>query len=100
MAESTSPVGSGTAGLLLMNGIPSLSGAAAGTPTVRYEPGAGLGDTLSRGWNGHGNAGEEATTPPDTGCCDPGAGTGAVAIAETLTAYLSLSEQPPFLKAK
>lgn len=49
VAESTSPVGRGTAGLLLINGIPPLSGTMDGT-----EFGPGLGDAADcLGRNGH-----------------------------------------------
>lgn len=68
VAESTSPVGRGTAGLLLINGIPpSLSGTMDGTFTGELAVGAGLGEAAWRGWNGHGNAGEDDTTPPEEG---------------------------------
>ncbi|CAL5325494.1 unnamed protein product [Camellia sinensis] len=64
VAESTSPVGNVTAGLLFINGMPSpLSGLAAGSIAV----GAGLGDIDSRGWNGHGYAGDDDTMPTELG---------------------------------
>lgn len=68
MAESTSPVGRGTAGLLLMNGIPpSLLGTMDGSMAGESAPGAGLGETSWRGRNGQGNAGEDDMKPPDAG---------------------------------
>ena len=74
VAESTSPVGKGTAGLLLMKGmLPLFSGitgniAGAGEIPPSAVMGSGVGapdPAFSRGWNGHGNAGEDETTPPD-----------------------------------
>lgn len=68
MAESTSPVGRGTAGLLLMNGIPpSLSGTRAGSAAGELAPGAGLGKTSWCGRNGQGNAGDDDMEPPGVG---------------------------------
>ena len=69
IAESTSPVGRGTAGLLLINGIPPpFSGTADGLVAGRIGPiGAGLGVLDSRGWKGQGYAGEDETIPPVLG---------------------------------
>lgn len=64
VAESTSPVGRGTAGLLLINGIPLLSGTM-GLVAGNISLGAGLGEEVSLGLNGQGNAGEDDTTPPE-----------------------------------
>lgn len=75
VAESTSPVGKGTAGLLLMKGMVPLflgftgniAGAGAVPPAAVIGSGFGVADpdpAFSRGWNGHGNAGEDETTPP------------------------------------
>lgn len=69
VAESTSPVGRGTAGLLLINGMPSsplLSGPIEGLIAGRILPtGAGVGVLGSWGRNGQGYAGEEDTAPPE-----------------------------------
>lgn len=70
VAESTSPVGKGTAGLLLINGIPP---PLSGTMEEELPLGAGLGESACRGWNGHENAGEDDTTLPEEGA---GAGDG------------------------
>lgn len=68
VVESTSPVGRGTAGLLLMNGIPPpLSGTRDGSMAGELAPGAGLGESSWRGRNGQGTAGEDDMTPPDVG---------------------------------
>ena len=69
VAESTSPVGRGTAGLLLINGIPSpFSGSSDGLVAGKTVLGAGLGaNSDSRGWNGQEKAGDDDTTPPETG---------------------------------
>lgn len=72
VAESTSPVGKGMAGLLLINGMPPpASGTKDGTVTGAVAPwlnGAGPGETASwRGRKGQGYAGEDETTPPETG---------------------------------
>lgn len=56
MAESTSPVGRGTAGLLLINGMP--------LPPLSDE---GPGDAASRGRNGHENVGDDGTSLPEEG---------------------------------
>lgn len=61
VAESTSPVGNGTAGLLFINGMPP-PGLVAGSIAVL---GAGLGDVESRGRKGHGYDGEDDTPPPE-----------------------------------
>ena len=67
VAESTSPVGNGTAGLLLIKGMPPpLSGITVGTVTGELALGAG--ETAWRGRNGHGYTGEDDTTdPPEVG---------------------------------
>ena len=68
VAESTSPVGRGTAGLLLMNGMSSpFSGTKDGLVAGKIAIGAGLGEASWRGWNGHGNAGDDDTEPPELG---------------------------------
>jgi hypothetical protein len=111
VAESTSPVGRGTAGLLLIKGIPSLlSGTNDGTVTGELAVGAGLGGAAWRGWKGQANAGEDDTTPPEDGA---GAATGGSSggIAEASgggvedTFMESFSEawhafRDPLLKAK
>lgn len=73
VAESTSPVGRGTAGLLLINGYPLLSGTM-GLVAGNTALGAGLGEAVSLGLNGQGNAGEDDTMPPVT--CGGGAAFG------------------------
>lgn len=72
VAESTSPVGKGTAGLLLIKGMPlPLSGPNDGIVTGEVASpltGAGPGEAPSwRGRKGHGYAGEDEITPPETG---------------------------------
>lgn len=69
VAESTSPVGRGTAGLLLINGIPppppfsgNVDGLVAGKIGL---VGAGLGVFESRGRKGQGYDGEDDTAPPE-----------------------------------
>lgn len=67
VAESTSPVGKGTAGLLLMNGmLPIAAGETAGIGEIPTEvqAGPGLAPSFSRGWNGQGYDGEDETSPP------------------------------------
>lgn len=64
--------------------------------------GAGLGESACRGWNGHGNAGEDDTTPPEEGA---GAGDGPrlVEFWLTFTAYFSEAShvfKVPLLKVK
>ena len=67
VAESTSPVGNGIAGLLLIKGMPPLlSGTRVGT--VAGELAHGAGETAWRGRTGHGYAGEDDTTDaPEVG---------------------------------
>lgn len=60
VAESTSPVGNGTAGLLFINGMPP-PGLEAGSSAV---VGAGPGDVESWGRKGHWYDGEDDTAPP------------------------------------
>lgn len=68
VAESTSPVGKGTAGLLFMNGMPPLRD---GPDDGEFTPGAGLGESSSRGRKGHGNDGDDDTMPPAIGSGAP-----------------------------
>lgn len=82
MAESISPVGRGTAGLLLIKGIPPpLSGINVGTVAIgelaALPPGSGAGEKAvsSRGRDGHWYAGDDDTMSP--GIC---AGTGGDAV--------------------
>lgn len=107
VAESTSPVGRGTAGLLLINGYPLLSGTM-GLVAGSIALGAGLGEAASLGLNGQGNAGED-TMPPVFcgggaafgGCSLSGGETG---VEDTLTANFCPSKQSlleePLLKEK
>lgn len=68
VAESTSPVGNGTAGLLLMKGILPLLLSKVGTAGIgEFALGDGPGETEAEGWKGHGNDGEDDTIPPATG---------------------------------
>ncbi|CAK7346773.1 unnamed protein product [Dovyalis caffra] len=89
VAESISPVGRGTAGLLLIKGTPlppPLSGINVGTVVIgelaALPPGAGAGEKAvsSRGRNGHGYAGEDDTLSPGVG-----AGTGGDGIGGSCT---------------
>lgn len=92
VAESTSPVGKGTAGLLLMNGrSPPFSGTR-GLFAGRRASGAGLGAAVSCGRKGHGYAGEDDTMPPECGGSS-GEGEGVLAGEEvTLIASLCPSK--------
>lgn len=55
VAESTSPVGRGTAGLLLIKGmLPPLSGTNVGMTPGDLAEGSGVGEAASFGRNGHG----------------------------------------------
>lgn len=74
VAESTSPVGRGTAGLLLMKGMPPPLSGTNGTVTGELACacacacGAGPGaEAACRGRKGHGNEGEDGTSPPEEG---------------------------------
>jgi hypothetical protein len=79
VAESTSPVGRGTAGLLLMKGMPSPLPLNGTNGTVIGElasgVGAGPGEEPWCGRKGHGNEGEDCISPPEEGA-------GVVAIGE------------------
>lgn len=66
-----------------------------GIVTGEVAEGAGLGEGVWWGWNGHGNDGEDDTTPPEEGT---GAATGgkmelsggdAVSVGDTFTANFS-----------
>jgi len=71
VAESTSPVGRGTAGLLLMKGMLSplplygTNGSVIGELVSGV--GAGPGEEPWWGRNGHGNEGEDCISPPEEG---------------------------------
>jgi hypothetical protein len=71
VAESTSPVGRGTAGLLLMKGMPSPLPLNGTNGTVIGElasgVGAGPGEEPWCGRKGHGNEGEDCISPPEEG---------------------------------
>lgn len=91
VAESTSPVGRGTAGLLLINGMPlppPLSGTTVGIVIGENELGAGLGELIGscRGRYGHGYDGDEETTPPVAG---GGASIGGISGGKVLPLLLS-----------
>ena len=94
MAESTSPVGNGTAGLLLIKGMPSppLSGTSVGTATG--ELALGDGETAWRGRNGHGYVGDEddTTVPPEVGA-------GAAAGGNSGDGVLSFSAGVTFMES-
>lgn len=114
VAESTSPVGRGTAGLLLISGYPLLSGTM-GLVAGNIALGAGPGESVSLGLNGQGNAGEDETMPPvicggaaigglsgNEGCFSCGVGAPADKVM-TLTANFWPSKQSlldPLLKEK
>lgn len=90
VAESTSPVGRGTAGLLLINGMPfppALFGIN-GTVAGELPAGAGPGEAAWRGRNGHGNAGDDGSSPPDdgSGAGAPVGGSSGGIVEETLIA--------------
>lgn len=116
VAESTSPVGRGTAGLLLINGYPLLSGIM-GLVAGNIAVGAGLGEVVSLGLNGQGNAGEDDTMPPPVlcggaaadfgGCWSGKEGSlsgGETGVEDTFTANFCPSKQSlleePLLKEK
>lgn len=86
VAESTSPVGNGTAGLLLIKGMPPpLPGTRLGT--VTGEVALGAGETAAwRGLNGHGYTGEDDTIgPPEVGA---GAAAGGKSGEGVVVAFL------------
>ena len=89
VAESTSPVGRGTAGLLLMKGMPpplsGTNGIVTGELACACACGAGPGEEAScPGRKGHGNEGEDGTSPPEEGAgVDTGECSGAIAEEAT-----------------
>jgi len=94
VAESTSSVGRGTAGLLLMKGMPpplsGTNGTVTGEPACAW--GAGPGEEAAWcGRKGHGNEGEDGTSPPEEGA-GVATGEGSGTIAGEATSMASFSE--------
>lgn len=88
VAESTSPVGRGTAGLLLMKGMPPPLSGTNGTVTGELASACGAGpgeDAACRGRNGHGNEGEDGISPPEEGAGVVATGESSGATAEEVT---------------